>query len=156
MGWGASAGAGDASGSGTEASRDRQPARSMAAAWIAAFGLFPHRLGALEPTQPTLHEAHHGDGVGAAADGGCEILAGLNGQAEAVLGVGVRDNDLHGEEGLGRTSGEEAGDRGHDGFVASGACLGGVGDGRGRVAQRVATTSRAIDGGRFGRDWWCA
>jgi hypothetical protein len=41
-------------------------------------GLFPHRLSALERTRPALHEAHHGDGLGAAADGGCEILAGLN------------------------------------------------------------------------------
>ena len=66
-------------------------------------------------------------------------------------GVGLGQDDVGGEFGLQGVGGMQRGDRGHRDLVTSSAGLGRVGGGAGRVAQRVAKISLAIEAGRLGR-----
>jgi hypothetical protein len=74
--------------------------------------------------------AHHGAGLCAAADGGFGRGAWRDGEAEAVLRVGVGRDDLRGEPRLKGIAGIERGDGGNCSVGAGCAGFGRVGGGR--------------------------
>jgi hypothetical protein len=98
----------------------------MVAGCIRGLQLLAHRLVALEHAQAALHVAHHHAGLGSAAAGILGLRAGLDGEAHAVLAMGIGADDLGGEQGLAGIAGMQRDDGVHRGVGAPGTCLGRV------------------------------